>query len=269
MNFDPIGFVFFVFGILFGSFANVVIVRLPKHESVVLPSSHCRSCNQKIRWFDNIPLLSYLLLRGRCRACGAKVSWRYPFVEFLMGALFALSYAVLGLTPDLVEALILVFGLVTVTFIDIDHMILPDKFTLPGIVIGLIGSILNPNRSFWDALAGVLLGGGFLWMMAYLYWVWRNQEGMGGGDIKLLAWIGAVLGWRAVPFVIMVASIAGTIGGLIAIFRSSDEGLKKAIPFGPYIAGAALLFLFAAGDFWSTIYLDFFGLNSPGGFSTE
>jgi leader peptidase (prepilin peptidase)/N-methyltransferase len=178
-----------------------------------------------------------------------------------MGVLFWLVFRSLGITWFTLEAFVFVFGLVVVTFIDIDHMILPDKFTLSGIVLGLLGGILNPDRSFWDALAGVLFGGGFLWAMAYLYFTWRKQEGMGGGDIKLLAWIGAVLGWKSIPFVIMTASIVGTIGGLLAILKSSDEGLKKAIPFGPYLAGAAVLYMLASGPFWSDLYLSLWGFE--------
>lgn len=249
----------FIFGAIFGSFANVVIYRMPRGESVVRPGSFCRSCNTPIRWYNNIPILSWFLLRGKCAKCGAKYSFRYPFVELLMGLLFAAAGLHFGFQWTLIEALIFIFCVVTASFIDIDHMILPDKFTLSGIVIGLIGAALNPDRNFMDALYGVLMGGGFLWAVAYLYFVFRGREGMGGGDIKLLAWIGALLGWQAIPVVIMVSSILGAIFGIVLALRTKD-GMSRAIPFGPYLAGAALLYLLFDGNRISEWYLTMHGL---------
>lgn len=247
---------FFVFGALFGSFANVVIYRLPKGESVVKPRSHCYNCKKMIPWYDNIPIFSWFILRGKCRNCGASFSLRYPLVELLTAVLFALSYHYAGLTWSLPEYLLFVFGLVVCTFIDLDHMILPDEFTLSGIVIGLLGAALNPHREFMDALWGVLMGGGFLWGMAYIYYLLTKQEGMGGGDIKLLAWIGAVLGWKAIPFVIMSSAIIGSVVGLITA-RKQKAGLKTVIPFGPYLALGAVLYLFG-GETIALWYLDLF-----------
>ena len=155
-----------------------------------------------------------------------------------------------------VEYLIFVFGLVIVSFIDLDHLILPDEFTLSGIVIGLIGAALNPERDFMSAFWGVLMGGGFLWTVAYVYFALRKQEGMGGGDVKLLAWIGAVLGWTSVPFVILTSSLVGSVIGLLAA-RKSGAGLKASIPFGPYLALAALLYIFG-GDKIGQWYLEQF-----------
>ena len=160
-----------------------------------------------------------------------------------MAVLFMLSYHYVGISWSLLEYLIFIFGLVVCTFIDLDHMILPDEFTLSGIVIGLLGAALNPHRDFLDALFGVLMGGGFLWGMAYVYYLLTKQEGMGGGDIKLLAWIGALLGWKAIPFVIMSSAIIGSVVGLIAA-RKQKAGLKTVIPFGPYLALGAILYLF-------------------------
>lgn len=251
-------FVFFIFGACFGSFANVVIYRMPKDESVVKPASHCQKCGKGVRWYDNIPMVSWLLLKGKCRHCGAPFSFRYFIVELLTASLFALSYFYLGLTWTLLEALIFIFALVCCTFIDFDHMILPDEFTLSGIVIGLVGAWLNPQRDFLDALFGVLMGGGFLWAMAYIYYLFTKQDGMGGGDIKLLAWIGAVLGWKAIPFVIMCAAIFGSVVGLI-LARKQKEGLKTAIPFGPYLALGAVLYMFGG----QTIGLWYFNLFLP------
>lgn len=229
-------------GLLLGSFANVIILRLPKGENIATPRSRCPQCQKPVRWYDNIPIVSFILLRAKCRDCGAKISWRYPLVEFLMALLFCLVAWNVGLKWVLLEYLIFVFGLVVVTFIDLDHYIIPDVFSLPGIVIGLIGAALNPERSFWSSFAGVLMGGGFLWLIAYLYLVLRKQEGMGGGDIKLLGWIGAVLGWQAIPFVILSSSILGSIVGLIAM-RKTNEGLKTVLPFGPFLALGSVLYL--------------------------
>lgn len=247
---------FFVFGAIFGSFANVIIYRLPKDESVVKPRSHCYACKQPIKWYDNIPILSWFILKGKCRNCGASFSFRYALVELITGILFALSYHYAGLSWSLLEYLVFVFGLVVCTFIDLDHMILPDEFTLSGIVIGLVGAALNPQREFMDAFWGVLMGGGFLWGMAYVYYLLTKQEGMGGGDIKLLAWIGALLGWKAIPFVIMSSAIVGSVVGLITA-RKQNAGLKTVIPFGPYLALGAVLYLFG-GETIALWYVDLF-----------
>lgn len=247
---------FFVLGAIFGSFGNVVIYRLPREESVVKPRSYCYSCKTQIKWYDNIPILSWFILRGKCRKCQAKFSFRYPLVEIIMAVLFALSYHYAGLSWTLLEYLIFIFGLVVCTFIDLDHMILPDEFTLSGIVIGLIGATLNPQREFLDALFGVLMGGGFLWGMAYVYYMFTKNEGMGGGDIKLLAWIGAIVGWKAIPFVIMTSAIVGSVIGLIAA-RKQKAGLKTVIPFGPYLALGAVVYLFG-GEAIALWYLGLF-----------
>lgn len=236
-------YVFLAFlGLLFGSYANVVIHRLPKGESTVRPRSRCPGCSQPIAWYDNIPVLSWLILQGKCRRCKASISYRYPLVESLMALLFVAVYWQVGLSWLCLEYLFLVFGLVTVSFIDFDHMILPDEFTLGGIVLGLLGAWLNPEREFAPALYGVLMGGGFLWAVAYIYFLLRNQEGMGGGDIKLLAWIGAYLGWQAIPFVILSSSLLGSVAGL-AWAGFNRAGLKASIPFGPYIALGALVYI--------------------------
>ena len=250
--------VVFLFGLLFGSFGNVCIYRIPKGESVILPRSRCPACGTPIAWFDNVPVLSWLLLRGRCRHCQTKISYRYPVVELLTGLCFAGVFARFGFQWVTCEYLLFVWGLIVVSFIDLDHMILPDMFTLPGIAIGLAGSALNPERGFWSAFAGFLIGGGFLWLIAYLYYVLRGEEGMGGGDIKLLAWIGAVLGWTAVPFVILVSSVLGSFVGLVLALRS-QAGLKSVIPFGPYLALAALIYIFGG----EAIALWYIGLFLP------
>ncbi len=266
-----------VLGACLGSFANVVIFRLPAGLSVVRPGSFCWSCKTPIKFRHNFPILGWFWLGGKCANCKTPYSFRYPAVEILMSALFAAALYRFGWSWTLLEALIFIFGLVTVSFIDLDHMILPDKFTLPGIVIGLLGAVLNPERQFLPALYGVLLGGGFLWAIAYLYAVIRKREGMGGGDIKLLAWIGAVLGWQSVPFVILVASLFGSVVGVATMLWASrrkpslatdtgaespasadaEEGVGTfAIPFGPFLAGAALVYLLADGQRLIEWYLE-------------
>lgn len=250
-------FVFFVFGALLGSFANVVIYRMPAGKSVVSPRSHCPHCGKNIAWFDNIPILSWFILKGHCRNCGQRFSFRYALVELLTGSLFATAFFYFGFSWSLLEALLFLFPLVICVFIDFDHMILPDEFTLSGIVIGLLGAWLSPERDFMPALIGVFIGGGFLWALAYLYYVFTKNDGMGGGDIKLLAWIGAVLGWEAIPFVIMVSAIVGSVVGLAFAWKSS-EGLKTAIPFGPYLALGAILYLFGGqtiGEWYLGLFL--------------
>ncbi len=232
-----------MFGAIWGSFANVVIVRLPHGKSVVLPASSCMSCKTKILWYQNIPIFSWLFLRGSCANCKAKISWRYPLVELIMASGFVALFWFHGFNFYLLEHILLFFGLVTVSFIDLEHMIIPDSFSLGGIVIGLLGATLNEGRSFMGAVGGILMGGGFLWAVAYFYYLWRKQEGMGGGDIKLLAWIGAVLGWKAIPFVILGSSIFGSIVGVLISFRSKD-GMSTVIPFGPYLALSAILYIF-------------------------
>lgn len=247
-------FFFFLFGSIWGSFANVVIVRWPEGQSVVRPRSRCPKCLTPIAWFDNIPIFSWLALRGKCRHCQQPISARYPLVELLMGLFFAAAFWRFGFSWTFVEALFFIFGLVTSSFIDLDHFLLPDVFTLSGIVIGLLGAWLNPSRSFNDALFGAIFGGGFLWALAYAYLLIRKEEGMGMGDMKLLAWIGAVLGWQNVPFVILASSVLGSLIGMAVAFRG-EKGMKSVIPFGPFLALAALLILFA-GEWLSKSYFE-------------
>lgn len=251
---------FFVLGCLLGSFANVVIVRLPQGENIALPRSFCRSCKNTIKWYHNIPVLSWILLGGKCAYCGAPYSIRYPAIELLMGIAFALTFYSTGYSYTLIEYLYFVFALITCAFIDLDHMILPDKFTLSGIVIGVIGAAINPERSLTQSLFGVLMGGGFLWAVAYLYYAFRGREGMGGGDIKLLAWIGAVLGWQSIPVVILLSSVVGSIVGIALAIRTKD-GMKYALPFGPFLVAAALFYIFIHGDRIGEWYLSIHGLG--------
>lgn len=237
----------FILGLLFGSFANVIILRLPAGLSVVTPRSHCGACKKTIPWHDNVPFFSWFILRGKCRFCKTPFSVRYALVEMLMGLAFLAVFLKVGPSWLLLEYLVFVFGLITVSFIDLDHMILPDEFTLSGIGLGLAGAFLNPEREFLEAVWGVLLGGGFLWAIAVIYQAIRKQEGMGGGDIKLLAWMGALLGWSSIPFIILTSSLLGTLVGLVQM-RKAGGGLATAIPFGPFLALAGFIYLLAGEE---------------------
>ncbi len=235
-------FIVFLFGAIFGSFANVVILRLPKGESIAFPGSHCQACKKPVKWYDNTPILAWFWLRGKCRYCKAPYSFRYVVVELITAIGFTVLFSKFGMSFAFFEYTLFFFTLVICSFIDLDHMILPDIFTLSGIVIGLIGSIFSSERTVLESFLGVILGGGFLWAIAYVYFLIKKEEGMGGGDIKLLGWIGAVLGWQAVPFVIIVSSLIGSFVG-IAFAVKGKQGLKTAIPFGPFLAAAAILYI--------------------------
>ncbi len=232
----------FLFGAVIGSFLNVCIYRLPRSQSLVAPGSHCPSCQLPIRWHDNIPLLSFLRLRGRCRACGASISRRYPLVELLNAAGYAWIAQRFGLGAEGAIYLALYSALLVVTFVDLEHQIVPDRITLPGIALGLLlGSTLLPVG--WQAsLAGALLGGGLFYLI-----VVASRGGMGGGDVKLIAMIGAFLGWKGVLLTIFLAALVGSLVGIfLMVFMG--KGRKDPIPFGPFLALGALLTLFWGGE---------------------
>lgn len=233
-----------LFGALVGSFLNVVIVRLPEEGgSVVFPPSHCPVCKKSIAWYDNIPLLSFLLLRGRCRQCGVRISWRYPLVEGATALMALALYLHFG--PTILFPIYFLFcaALIAVIFIDFQHQIIPDVISLPGIVLGFGLSFVNPFVAWQDAGLGVLFGGGSFYLVALVYYLLTKREGMGGGDIKLLAMIGAFLGWQALPFVVFGSSLLGTVAGVGAMIKQRKGG-KTVIPYGPFLAIAALLYLF-------------------------
>ncbi len=253
-------FVVFMFGAVFGSFLNVCIYRLPERKSVVFPPSHCPQCNAEIPWYDNIPLLSYISLQGRCRSCKGSISIQYPLVELLTGLLTLFLLRKFGLTPTGVVLLLLCLALVVITFIDLEHQIIPDVISLSGILIGFGCSFLLPWLGWKNSLLGILLGGGILLVVAYGYHFLTGKDGMGGGDIKLLAMLGAFLGWRAIPFIIFAASLIGSIIGVSVMLAKRKDG-KLAIPFGPFLALGALLYIF----FGKTIIQWYFSLGRGAG----
>ncbi len=233
----------FILGSVIGSFLNVCIHRLPKEESVVSPRSRCPVCGTPIRAVDNIPLLSFALLRGRCRACGNPISWRYPLVEALTGILFALTVARFGITLQTVFLLAFLCGLVVVSFIDLDHQIIPNAITLPGIPLGLLAGLLLGEPPFLDRVIGMLVGAGFLYLVLFYGGALYGQEAMGEGDLNLIALVGAFLGWKAVALTILLGCLFGSAAGLtlIAIRRL---GRRQHIPFGPFLSLGAVVALF-------------------------
>ena len=233
----------FVFGLCVGSFLNVCIHRIPESKSIVSPGSMCPRCGQTIRFYDNIPLLSYLLLRGRCRNCRTSISIRYPLVELLSGALAVSVVLKYGLTPEAAAVYGFIAVLTVITFIDIDHRIIPDVISLPGIAAFFLAARLVPSVTWKDSLIGILAGGGSLLLVAWIYHLVTRKEGMGGGDIKLLAMIGAMVGWKGVLFTIFVSSATGTVIGLI-VMLVQRRNLKLAVPFGPFLAFGAVAYLF-------------------------
>ena len=232
-----------IFGAMVGSFLNVCIHRLPKEESIVRPGSHCPKCKTPIRFYDNIPLLSYLLLGGKCRHCKAPISIQYPIVEAITALSSFFLFITFGVSLSFFYYFSFVAALIAITVIDLYHQIIPDVISLPGIVIGLLGSLVIPQITFWSSLIGVISGGGSLFLVATVYqWLFK-REGMGGGDVKLLAMIGAFLGWKAVILTIFLSSFIGSIIG-ITVMLIKGKDFKYAIPFGPFLALGAVISLF-------------------------
>jgi leader peptidase (prepilin peptidase)/N-methyltransferase len=235
--------VVFIFGAVIGSFLNVCIYRMPRSKSIVRPGSSCPACEKPIKFYDNIPIMSYVILGGKCRHCGTKISLRYPFVELLTAAIFLMIYRRWGLSYELFIQMFFVSLLVAVTFIDYDFQIIPDILSIGGLIAGIAISFIRPNFRFLDALYGVLLGGGVLFVIAYGYQLITKREGMGGGDIKLLAMIGAFTGLKGVIFSLIGGSIIGTLVGIPLMFIKK-ENTQYAIPFGPFLSLSAAIYLF-------------------------
>jgi leader peptidase (prepilin peptidase)/N-methyltransferase len=227
-----------LFGLVIGSFLNVCIYRLPRGKSVVSPPSACGSCNRQLRWFENIPVVSWVVLRGRCARCNAPISMQYPLVELVTALLFAAVVAVTPPGPLLAARLLFGCALIVLFAIDLEHQILPNVITLPGIVIGLLFAVAGPPG--WRAsVLGAALGGGVLYAIAAGYYYLRHEDGLGMGDVKMLAMIGAFLGWQQMLLTLVLASFAGALVGvcLIALQRGT---MKYALPFGTFLAAGAL-----------------------------
>ena len=269
-----IGFAVFVFGLLIGSFLNVVIYRLPINESIVFPGSHCPHCNAEIKWYDNIPVVSYtILLRGRCRGCKARISPIYPLVELLVACLYLVVFLVhqdqviLGFWLPLIADIVFVSLIVPLVFIDLHHKLLPNKITYPGLVVLLVLRALAPDPwllahtprlfgletaptwalSVFGSVLGALVGGGSLWLVREAYYRLRHVEGMGLGDVKMMLMVGAFLGWQLTILTIFIGSVLGSLVGVLLILRGGS--MKMQIPFGVFLGPAAIIALFVGQQF--------------------
>ncbi|MGH7885789.1 MAG: prepilin peptidase [Thermodesulfobacteriota bacterium] len=258
----------FIFGVVIGSFLNVCIYRLPRKESIVFPPSRCTSCYNKIKTYHNIPIFGYLYLKGKCSNCSEKISIMYPVVELLSGLLALFLYLKFGLTLNFFSYLTLCLALVVVTFIDMKFMIIPNSITFPGILVGFLfaaaktdwgifpdmvstvslenfGGMVS-SIEFLNSLFGIIMGGGILFSIAYVYKLIRKIDGMGMGDIKLLAMLGAFLGADGVVFIIFISSLIGTVVG-VSLMIYNKGNLKYAIPYGPFLSLAAIIYIFTGG----------------------
>jgi leader peptidase (prepilin peptidase) / N-methyltransferase len=250
-----------VLGLLWGSFANVCIYRWPPSEehpkgrSVVKPDSHCFKCMTTIRWYDNVPVLSYLWLRGRCRNCKTEFSPRYVLVELVSGALFGCAWwftlGTGGMFQTFDNRMLLftiyaafVWVMVVITFIDIDHKLILNKVTYPSIVLAYGASLLL-GRAWWEGLIGIVVGYGVPWLIGTIYLWIRKREGLGLGDGTLLALVGAILGWKGVVVSLFGGSMIGSVIGIAVLLRSKQDVMQSELPFGPFLATAAVFYLFA------------------------
>jgi leader peptidase (prepilin peptidase)/N-methyltransferase len=279
------GVLVFLFGATVGSFLNVVILRLPEDRSIVRPRSRCPGCGHAISWYDNIPILSFFLLKTRCRGCGQPISWRYPLVELLTALIALALWWRFDLSKELAVHFAFSAALIAVTFIDIDHRIIPNEISLPGILIAFGCSFMWEGH--WkDSLIGLLAGGGGLLVLSLFYSLIRGREGMGMGDVKLLAMLGAWLGWQCLLFILLFASVQGVLASVIMLTagvklkpplpeewegeeqRDRPDGdaesgteepqeavgfMVSAIPFGPFLALSAVEYLFLAEWFYGLI----------------
>ncbi|WDU80730.1 prepilin peptidase [Lysinibacillus sp. G01H] len=240
----------FLFGLVFGSFYNVVGLRIPQKESIVHPPSHCPKCQRRLTVLDLVPVLSYVFLGGKCRSCGNKISWVYPFIELMTGVLFAFAYWQLGWGIELIVAFFFISLLVIIVVSDLAYMLIPDKVLIFFLPLLAIGRVLSPLTPWWDSLVGAVVGFGILYIIAVL-----SNGGMGGGDIKLFFLIGLVLGTIDTLLTLFLAAVIGMIVG-ITVLSKNKQGRKTPIPFGPSIALAAVIVYFY-GDLLINWYLGF------------
>jgi leader peptidase (prepilin peptidase)/N-methyltransferase len=242
-------------GLAVGSFLNVCIYRLPRRESLMWPASRCTTCGRPLSWFENIPVISWVVLRGRCGGCRAPIALTYPVVEAITGAVFVCGYLIYGWTPLLAARLLFACAMIVLFAIDLRHQILPNIITLPGIVVGLALAVFLPP-GWLSSLIGLLAGGGVLFAIAEAYYRMRGIEGLGMGDVKMLAMIGAFLGWQLMLVTLILASFSGSITG-VALLATGKGTMKAALPFGTFLAAGALVSA-VAGNALLTWYMSFY-----------
>jgi leader peptidase (prepilin peptidase)/N-methyltransferase len=228
-----------LFGLAWGSFLNVVIARLPLGESLVSPRSRCPACKTPVAWYDNLPLLSYIILGGRCRGCGVPISFRYPVVEALVGGASLLSFLSHGPSLEYLIELAFVAAMIALIFIDYDHQILPNAITLPGIALGLALAGAREDVTFVDSLSGAALGAGLLFGVSEAYFRLRRIEGLGFGDVKMMGMVGAFVGWKGVLLTLFLGSLSGTLVGVF-ILAGREGSLKTKLPFGTFLGMGAI-----------------------------
>jgi leader peptidase (prepilin peptidase)/N-methyltransferase len=235
-------------GLAVGSFLNVCIHRLPLHESVAWPASRCPQCATPLSSFDNIPLVSYLVLGGKCRSCGAPISVMYPLVELVTAGVFLAAYYLFGPSPLLIARLLFASAMIVLFVIDLQHRILPNIITLPGIIVGFVFSLFLPPGWF-ESLVGIVAGGGVLLLMAEMYYRLRKEEGLGMGDVKMLAMIGAFLGWKLMLVTLVLSSFLGSLIGIGMIVLKKGD-MKYALPFGTFLAIGAIVASVSGDAIW-------------------
>jgi leader peptidase (prepilin peptidase) / N-methyltransferase len=244
----------FIFGAVVGSFLTVCIFRLPANVSIVKPLSQCPHCHHPIRFYDNIPILSFLILKAKCRDCAGEISWRYPLVELITALLSLFLFLKFCLSLNFLVFFIFTAVLIVITFIDLDHQIIPDVLTLPGIPIFFLLAIFVVKVQWPEALIGLLVGGGVLYAIAFVYELLTKREGMGGGDIKLLGMIGGFLGWKSLIFILLISSFTGAVVGITAMIIKKQD-MKYAVPFGPFLSLAAVAFIFWGDAFIRLLFM--------------
>lgn len=236
-----------IYGLCFGSFYNVCIYRIPIGKSLINQRSSCAMCEKKIKWYDNIPILSYILLKGRCRSCKSEISFRYPIVEIISALSALIIYKKTGLGYDFFIGYLFVSLLIIVSFIDYYHGIIPNRISIPGIPLFIGLSLLTDRISLIDSLLGTITGFSILFLIFALYYVLTKKEGMGIGDVKLIAMIGAFTGLKGVIFTIFISSFIGSVFGLFLII-GSRKSVKSALPFGPFLSVSAFIYMICGDE---------------------
>jgi leader peptidase (prepilin peptidase)/N-methyltransferase len=248
-----LAFFFFIAGAAVGSFLNVCIFRIPEGKSIVLPASHCFNCGTPIRFYDNIPIFSYLILRGSCRNCRAKISLQYPIVELLTGLAALALYLTYGLTFAFLFTFLFTAALIVITFIDLRHQIIPHVVTLPGIPVFFLAAVFFMDITPVESFLGIMIGAACLYFVAVYYEALTGREGMGGGDINLLAMMGGFLGWKALIYIVLVSSFTGAVIG-IALMILKGKDTKYAVPFGPFLSIGAVSYLFVGEQIFRFLF---------------